>query len=251
MSIYKSIDVGLFKSKRKKARYWDLLKQFRDTFARDTGDGNTFGIHFVGLWDTVSSYGWLWNPRIYTYTAKNLSLKTVRHAVSIDEHRAFFRQNLLTQDEEQDFKQYWFPGVHADVGGGYPEADGGLWRVAFEWMVSEAAQANLRFDDELLLEVRTKSTIPARPWLEYKHKSLLYAPWWWIAEFVFKFNPVRHTIRINLFRPRRIPEFAKLHQSALLRIREDKKYRPWNLSRRFIKSVCDLEAVPEQLEYQK
>jgi hypothetical protein len=34
-------------------------------------------------------------------------------------------------------KQVWFPGVHSDVGGGYPDAEGGLSKVAFEWMIRE------------------------------------------------------------------------------------------------------------------
>jgi uncharacterized protein (DUF2235 family) len=46
----------------------------------------------------------------------------IRHAVSIDERRAFFRQNLVHESAaaDQNVKQVWFTGVHSDVGGGYP-----------------------------------------------------------------------------------------------------------------------------------
>lgn len=62
-----------------------------------------------------------------------------RHAVSIDERRAFFRTNLWFRREggggPLDLKQVWFPGVHCDVGGGYPEEESGLSKIAREWML--------------------------------------------------------------------------------------------------------------------
>ena len=42
----------------------------------------------------------------------------IRHAVAIDERRAFFRQNLFRPAPGQDVLELWFPGVHSDIGGG-------------------------------------------------------------------------------------------------------------------------------------
>jgi hypothetical protein len=39
--------------------------------------------------------------------------------------------------------QVWFAGVHANVGGGYP--DDGLAYVTLQWMMDEATQLGLRF----------------------------------------------------------------------------------------------------------
>lgn len=250
MAIYKSIDKGCFTCKSKKNRYWKLCAQFRRCFARETGVGRDLPIYFLGLWDTVSSYGWLWNPRIYAYTADLSNVQIIRHAVSINEHRAFFRQNLVRENPGRDVKQYWFPGVHADIGGGYAEKGGGLWRVTFEWMLTEATAAGLLFDNDMLDHVRKRSAVPERPWLEYRHKSLLFAPWWWIAEFVPKFHPHRCSARVNLFRARTISNGAKIHRSAILRLQEDRWYRPWNFSRKFIRSIQDIDPVPETVEYQ-
>jgi uncharacterized protein (DUF2235 family) len=61
--------------------------------------------------------------------------------VALDERRAFFRQNLMSAVGSQDLSQLWFAGVHSDVGGGYPEAEGGLWRLAFAWILEEARSA--------------------------------------------------------------------------------------------------------------
>jgi len=62
--------------------------------------------HFLGLWDTVSSVGWILDP-IHTkgghlpYTATLPGISVLRHAVSIDERRAFFRQNLIHEPVPQ------------------------------------------------------------------------------------------------------------------------------------------------------
>jgi uncharacterized protein (DUF2235 family) len=95
--------------------------------------------HFVGLWDTISSVGWVYNAVHFPYTtaASNADFRLVRHAVSIDERRAFFRQNLFGQphDAQQDVQEVWFAGVHSDVGGSYPESESQLSQIALRWMV--------------------------------------------------------------------------------------------------------------------
>src|SRR3954469_15480876 len=134
--------VALFTSLRHESseRYWRVLNAFRRSFARAIPgrEDARFPVHFLGVWDTVSSVGWVWDPPAYPYTAKLPNVAIVRHAVSIDERRWFFRQNRITPQPEQDAREVWFAGVHGDIGGGYPEEDGGLWRVTFEWMLREA-----------------------------------------------------------------------------------------------------------------
>ena len=46
----------------------------------------------------------------------------------------------------------WFPGVHSDVGGVFPD-DHKLSDVAFAWMVGEAAQAGLIVDEKRYFSV--------------------------------------------------------------------------------------------------
>src|ERR1019366_1330126 len=97
---------------------------------------------FVGVWDTVSSVGWIENPLHVPYVSNNPDIEVGRHAVAIDERRAFFRTELWTLPTDpakahgpKDLKQVWFPGVHCDVGGGYPELVSGLSKFALEWML--------------------------------------------------------------------------------------------------------------------
>lgn len=63
------------------------------------------------------------------------------------------------QDEaaEQDIEEIWFPGCHADLGGGWPLADGeesALSHGPLVWMVREAQQVGLEFDRDRLLRFK-------------------------------------------------------------------------------------------------
>ena len=45
--------------------------------------------------------------------------------------------------EPQDILQVWFAGVHADIGGGYPEKESGLSKYPLLWMIDEASKCGL------------------------------------------------------------------------------------------------------------
>ena len=80
---------------RKKKEMYTFLKAFRETFSRPVRR-----IRFLGLFDTVNSvprFETAWMERSkFPYTART-SAKVIRHAVSIDERRAKFRQDLIYQ----------------------------------------------------------------------------------------------------------------------------------------------------------
>jgi hypothetical protein len=68
--------------------------------------------------------------------------------LSIDENRQIFAPEIWDESEESPeakargrIKQVWFPGVHSDIGGGYPET--GLSDLALEWMIKEAMGARV------------------------------------------------------------------------------------------------------------
>lgn len=102
-------------------------------------------IHFIGAWDTVSSFGWFWDFQTLPYTAVNPSISHFRHALAIDERRACFPANLFFPQASPGAtcKQVWFAGVHADVGGGYPEKEATLAKVPLAWMIREAEALGL------------------------------------------------------------------------------------------------------------
>jgi hypothetical protein len=233
--------------------YWKLSNSFRWTFARPVPgrDDRHFPVHFVGVWDTVASVGWVWNPASYPFTHSNPSVAVVRHAVAIDERRWFFRQNLFGQVTGQDAKELWFAGVHSDVGGGYPERDGGLWRVAFEWMLEEAREKGLRVDAARLDRVRERSSIPNHPWAEPKHESL-QGLLWSIAEFVPKrvFDPATKKLKLGIGarRYRFVHDGGELDGSILERLRTG-SYSPGNLDKGFVDKVKTLKSIPNNVAY--
>jgi len=212
------------KQQQARNRYFSLAHKFRETMSRT--DCRPW---FVGVWDTVSSVGWIENPLRLPYVSDNPDIQFARHAVSIDERRAFFRNNLWRPGTDaarphgpRDLKQVWFPGVHCDVGGGYREAESGLAKIALEWMLEEAEARELLVDpvrkDELL--GKTKDSKYARPDPNgLAHESLKGA--WNLAELVvkrhFDLTTEEWGHRMNLWRRRTIPPNSFVHESAYQR----------------------------------
>jgi uncharacterized protein (DUF2235 family) len=248
----------------------NLCDQFRWSFARtafENDDERRFPVHFLGVWDTVSSVGWVWEPDSFPNTACNPSVSIVRHAVSIDERRWFFRQNLLKRSSgpvtggtaEQDMKEFWFAGVHCDVGGGYPEiysetperSYSGLWRLPFQWLLAEARKAGLLVIDQRLETVLARTPPATAPWLERQHESLQGA--WWLAEFfpkrVWLSAERRRSWQIGMGRHRTILNDARIDQSVLRRIRET-AYKPPNFPNAFIDKIKALEDLPESYPFE-
>ncbi|HEX4826361.1 MAG TPA: DUF2235 domain-containing protein [Candidatus Polarisedimenticolaceae bacterium] len=210
---------------------WGEAAGFKKTFAR------TVPLHFLGLWDTVRSIGWIWNPESLQFTRDNPSVEIVRHAIALDERRAHFPQNRWTDQkrEDQDVLEMWFPGVHCDVGGGYLEKDSGLSKIGLQWMAGEAQAAGLHVDASakarILPEQDTKDR--AAPRADAKiHESLRGL--WWILEFVPKpyQDPVRNFARrwmIHAGRHRYVPDDAEVNPAVAERMRLVVEYRPPNL----------------------
>jgi uncharacterized protein (DUF2235 family) len=190
-------------------------------------------IHFVGVWDTVSSFGWVWNFRTLPHTADNPSIAHIRHALAIDERRACFPANLFFPREGQKpkCKQVWFAGVHADVGGGYPEAEASLAKVSLEWMLREAGELGLLISaEERAYLLGSKGKPPADPcgpvheslaglwrWLEYVPRR----SWDWAMGRMRWHGP-------HAGRRRPIEPGSVLHASVLERIKRI-GYSPGNL----------------------
>jgi uncharacterized protein (DUF2235 family) len=213
--------------------YFDLARDFKQTMARTECKP-----WFVGVWDTVSSIGWVENPLKLPYIANNPDIQIGRHAIAIDERRAFFRSHLwrIPADRSQpygprDLKQVWFPGVHSDVGGGYPEAESGLAKLALEWMLDEAQAAGLLVNDtrrrEILGQVAgTRYVAPDSH--APAHESLTGA--WHLAEYVPKKHFDWHTRtirrRMNQYRRRTIPPGSLVHAAAFERGADYQKRLP-------------------------
>jgi len=206
--------------------YFDLADLFKTNMSRI--DCKPW---FVGVWDTVSSVGWIENPLKLPYVTNNPDIEIGRHAMAIDERRAFFRRHLWGERGPRDVKQVWFPGVHCDVGGGYPEAESGLSNIALEWMVDEAEAAGLKVDQARRAEILGRAaepggTAPTAP--AVAHESL--KGWWHLAEYVpkkhFDRQAQTESRRMNRHRRREIPRQSFVHAAAFERGEEYCKRLP-------------------------
>ena len=132
-------------------------------------------IEFLGLWDTVDAYGlpvqeleravdrWIW-PLTIADSTLHPAIKKACHALSIDDARTSFHpmlwdESALASDEkdhtdEEVLTQVWFAGVHANVGGGYP--DDSLSSVTLHWMINEARKKGLVFGRPALETLQTR-----------------------------------------------------------------------------------------------
>lgn len=222
---------------------------FKETF------GRTCPIHFLGLWDTVSSVGWIYSPLTLRATANNSSVKNVRHAVAIDERRAFFRQNLWgRQKKGQDVKQVWFAGVHSDVGGSYALEDSALSNIALEWMIVEAMEKGILIED--LEKARRIVQDIKEPHIKDQNRSLVGG--WLIAEIWPKIVRVKKFTSdgkekwvsrpyLNVGRPRTMLEGQTLHETVIKRLAERDDYRP----KKLMKIAGEVSAVESFFEIEK
>ncbi len=182
-------------------------------------------VHFCGVWDTVSSYGWISAPIVLPFAGQNTSIKTGRHAVSMDERRCCYQDNLWGAPREgQDVRQVWFSGVHSDVGGSYPEPTAGLSKIALEWMLLEARAAGLLVDDaraQIVLGFTDPIPHPFMPRYVQPdnntdaHQSL--KGFWWILELIPRkyWSADGSSWRLPLGRRRTIPQGSLIHESVV------------------------------------
>ncbi|HEY6349060.1 MAG TPA: DUF2235 domain-containing protein [Candidatus Angelobacter sp.] len=220
-----------------------LADDFKKTFSRPSCDAcvgwcpHQCRPYFVGLWDTVSSVGWVYNAVRFPFTNANSNphYYLVRHAMSIDERRSFFRQNSFREafdGRKQDIQEVWFAGVHSDVGGSYPEPQSQLSKISLRWMLDEAENAKLPDGAGAKLQIdadRKAAILGGKPpevapdaTTPNQHNSLRGV--WWIAEVWPKIghkkvgNKWKKTLRFNLGRRRWIPPDPCVHASVDQRI---------------------------------
>jgi uncharacterized protein (DUF2235 family) len=229
---------------------------FAQTFSRQVT------IRFMGIWDTVSSVGWIYEPLRLLDMAQNPIVRVGRHAVSIDERRAYYRDNLWgppieldapewpqalrDQGIKQDMVQVWFPGVHSDVGGSYPQKEAAPANEALVWMIDEVVRNGAELcRDRIDMVLGHPSGIhaadqiyapPPKP-AHCIHDSLKHL-WWALQLFPQQYydkEDQKIQWRVPYGAARHIPREAIIHGSAVRRMDATTKgelpYHPRNLLR--------------------
>lgn len=209
----------------------DLARQFNAMFSVRCP------AHFLGVWDTVSSVGWF-RPIRLPHTYRNPDVSVFRQALSIDERRCYFWQNLWTDQPppHQDVKQVWFAGVHSDIGGGYPEPQSGLAKITLQWMLREARAAGLLINAAREADVMGAGGGYAKPDPSaVSHESLHGI--WWLAEILPRTHWDKATNQTSWIIPRAqrrvIPPGSFIHESVPERQKRVVGYAPPNLPAAF------------------
>jgi len=185
-------------------------------------------IRFIGVWDTVGALGApgligrvvnFVDPRRHGYHEVGLSpqIENVAHALAIDEHRRPFAPTLYARGPwKGTLHQAWFTGVHSDVGGGYDYDD--FANHALHWVLSYASALGLALDEDYL------KPFASRPDLDPEGNPSI----------------VPHDSMSPMYRllPPLVRPIGALtdgeetvHESALVRWKTIKTYRPENLDR--------------------
>ncbi|VAW08699.1 hypothetical protein MNBD_ACTINO02-1351 [hydrothermal vent metagenome] len=154
---------------------WKKRDEFRTTFGNphfpeprkpwDEADTSKEPqVHFLGIWDTVKFVAGLQFPKIkirgglgiqwfkrikVPFTREPLSVRTIRHAVSLDERRYFYREYVLDPEltkKRAAWREIWFAGVHSDIGGTFEEGDHYLADITLRWVADGAEGAGLALD---------------------------------------------------------------------------------------------------------
>ncbi len=177
-------------------------------------------IHFMGLFDTVSSVGVLRRFNVYPNTDKNPSIARVCHAVSIDEQRNAFPEALF-HPRQRGLTEVWFPGVHRDVGGGLPEGRRRIADEALAWISKEATDNGLRLVEPLLAHAE-EIPVPNYP----KYDPYVFLGLYPMKMFVKRVTGFRF-IWPNFRHLRTIPEDALVHEIAFT-LKNQGHYAPAN-----------------------
>ena len=179
-----------------------IAARFKGSFSRECKP------HFIGVWDTVASTGWLWWRKYFPNHRLNRDVAYGYQALSVDERRSHFRVALWDESDIPDgqtIEQVWFSGFHADVGG--QKADRRISDITLGWMLRHASSKGLLLRENWRESLRPDSSGQINP----SH---------------------RHIWRLST-EMRCIPEGAKILERMN---NPDNRYHPTNLPESFVEA---------------
>lgn len=213
-----------------------------------------FRVDCLGVFDTVGALGvpldrfYLVNrDRFAFHNVELSSITTVNlHAVAIDEHRKPFEATIWRKPKFKHFKtvteQVWFPGAHADIGGGYipeerrvKEFPNSLDTVALDWMIRRVLHHFDKFPFSLPAELPVDEAYTA-PHHEPRQKQYKLYPFALRSISNYPIDPLARS-QLQVSRDRHAAPIGEMvHISALKRLGKkvmiegkEQRYMPTNL----------------------
>lgn len=206
------------------------VARFRDRHG--LAESGALQIGFLGLWDTVKSYGGVW-PKSLPHLRHNPAVRIVRHALALAEQRSWFiptswggidsddwKKLCIEPDDRyqrQDVQEVWFRGCHSDVGGGDDEEE--IATIPLNWMLREAKAAGLCVGEEVqqVCGPKKSGSVPNT------HESLCCG--WLLSEYVPRWEldnsdrPPKRYFRVGRSGLRHVEQFSRggkvlVHETA-------------------------------------
>jgi uncharacterized protein (DUF2235 family) len=239
---------GEAKAAQRVAEHNAAAAQFRANHAH-----HPVRIHFIGVWDTVGALG---IPRVFDRwsllrpstkyrfhdTQLGRCVRHAYHAVAVDEQRQPYCVALWSGHDPattHSVEQRWFPGAHADVGGGYE--DSLLPDPPLAWLATMAAAQGLHFVNDRgavgadgtrlasLAQMPAAFELDGREYLSPVHDSY--------AEFLYGAYKLLRSLPLigggRTYRRMLVPQDGiaqSVDETANLKVAADPAYRPPNLA---------------------
>ncbi len=198
-------------------------------------------VRFLGVFDTVAAIN---TPNLVNASKKPASdvlfenhtiascIKKAVHLVALDERRIAFQPTLMNKDDNK-ITEVWFPGAHADVGGGYHYD--GLSDIALKYMLDTLStnEYGLTF---IAPEDIAYKTISDDPDIEIDLEDMIIQPNPFGKDHVqeaitpIKENFLGHrTLRVNVKDRYSAKDTPIVHSSVIERIQAERDYKPTSL----------------------
>ena len=236
----------------------DVIREAWELYRKDFGDkdgrtecaefrqrfSHNVKIRFIGVWDTVGALGvpmfstrGVFSRLRYGFHDTSLGrvIENAYHAIAIDEHRKDYQVALWDPPKHgftREVEQRWFPGAHANVGGGYE--DDLLPDPPLRWIALHAIEHGLEFVDEMMTrlreEPRCKATMPQD--FELRGDEYLSPVRDSYAHFLFGVYRVLRFIRGGRhYRPMLTgAAHETIDETAQMKWNADPRYRPRNFA---------------------
>ncbi|MCB1920487.1 MAG: DUF2235 domain-containing protein [Candidatus Competibacteraceae bacterium] len=184
----------------------------------------TVRIQFLGVWDTVGALG---VPTVqfaekFHDTKLGANVDNAYHAVAIDEHRKAYDVVLWTENPgNANMEQRWFPGAHANIGGGYE--DDLLPDLSLKWMLEKACDCGLYLGERNGIALKPDDVLPLD---QGEFRSPVRDSYQEFAGGIYSVLTLgqRHYRKIGNHLGERVDA------SAFRKWEEDPGYRPYNLA---------------------
>ncbi|KEF61074.1 uncharacterized protein A1O9_02639 [Exophiala aquamarina CBS 119918] len=231
---------GTDKAQRNEDEQYKFMRGFRETFCRPVRR-----IRFLGLFDTVNSVprfegAWMQRSK-FPYTARP-SAKVIRHAVSIDERRAKFRQDLLAGSRHK--KEGQVDGKANGCGGHRQSIEpGSLTSSTYDVSTDKPGSQKPMRHRRRRYSGTDQAQDVSEVWFAGGHADigggwkrcqgetwpLSHAPLVWMIHEAERAGLNFDETPLPMGEPRDIPQNAQIHYSAIERMRNVPNYRPGNL----------------------